>query len=69
MRKLDAYVGQTIDEINRSTVEKLHNHSVRCMIALSPTDRLETAEERARFYKEEISINPDIIESDIPNEV
>ena len=65
-----AYVGQTINETNRSLVEKLHNHGVRCMISLSPThDRVESAEERARLYKEEISNKPDIIESDLPYEV
>lgn len=65
-----AYVGQTIDEKNKSLVEKLRNHGVRCMIALSPThDRIETAEERAYFYREEINKKPDIIETDIPYEV
>lgn len=65
-----AYIGQTIDDKNRALVDKLHSHGVRCMIALSPThDRKETPEERARLYKEEISKNPDIIESDLPYEV
>jgi glycerophosphoryl diester phosphodiesterase len=65
-----AYIGQTINEENRELVDKLHNLGLRCMIALSPThDRLETAEERAEAYREEISRGPDIIETDYPVEV
>lgn len=67
---LIAYVGHTINERNNSIVERLRKHGVRCMIALSPThDRLETARERAKFYKKEINKSPDIIETDIPYEV
>lgn len=65
-----AYVGQTIDEKNKALVDKLHAHGVRCMIALSPThDRLESAEERAVKYEEELSRYPDIIETDYPVEL
>lgn len=65
-----AYVGQTIDDSNRDLVEKLHAHGVKCMIALSPThDRLDNYEERAIKYKEEISLKPDVIETDYPIEV
>ncbi len=65
-----AYVGQTIDEENKELVDKLRNLGLRCMTALSPThDKLETAEERAEAYREEISRGPDIIETDHPIEV
>ena len=40
------------------------------MIALSPThDRLDNYEERATKYNEEISLKPDVIETDYPIEV
>ncbi len=65
-----AYVGPTINESNKHIVEKLHGHGVRCMIGLSPThDRLETKEERALGYLEEIKKKPDIIETDLPVEL
>ncbi len=65
-----AYVGQTFDENNKLLVDKLHAHGVRCMIALSPThDRLESAEQRAAKYEEELSRYPDIIETDYPIEL
>lgn len=65
-----AYVGQTIDKNNKLLVDKLHEHGVRCMIALSPThDRLESVQERAVKYEEELSRYPDIIETDYPIEL
>ncbi|MDI9522170.1 MAG: glycerophosphodiester phosphodiesterase family protein [Bacteroidota bacterium] len=65
-----AYVGPTINEGNRHIVEKLHGHGVRCMVGLSPThDRLESKEERALGYLEEIKKKPDIIETDLPVEL
>lgn len=65
-----AYVGQTIDENNKSLMDKLHTLGVRCMIALSPThDRLESIEERAVKYEKELSRYPDIIETDYPIEL
>lgn len=65
-----AYVGATIDEKNRDLVDKLHANGVRCMVSFSPThDRLESAEERAMRYEEELSCHPDIIETDYPIEL
>ena len=65
-----AYVGATINENNRELVDKLRQHGVRCMISVSPThDRLESAEERAVKYEEELWRYPDIIETDYPVEL
>lgn len=65
-----AYVGPTIDERNAELVEKLHGHGVRCMISVAPThDRLDSVEERAIRYREEILTGADIIETDIPQEL
>lgn len=65
-----AYVGQTIDEKNQALVDKIHQHGVRVMIALSPThDKLESAGERAVKYEEELLKSPDIIETDFPVEL
>lgn len=69
-RNMIAYVGPTIDERNAELVEKLHGHGVRCMISVAPThDRLDSAEERAVKYREEILAGADIIETDIPQEL
>ena len=65
-----AYVGPTINEKNKALVDKLNSHGVRCMVSFSPThDRLESAEERAVKYEEELSTHPDIIETDYPVEL
>lgn len=65
-----AYVGPTINEKNRELVDKLHAHGIKCMVSFSPThDRLESAEERAVKYEEELSGCPDIIETDYPVEL
>lgn len=65
-----AYVGHSINNKNAWIVKALHEKGVRCMTSLAPTwDRLKTPEERAAKYQEEINVKPDIIESDIPNEV
>lgn len=65
-----AYVGQTINDKNGHIVEQLRAKGVRCMVSYAPSiDRLRTPEERALAYKEAITINPDIIESDYPAEV
>jgi len=69
-KNMIAYVGPTVDERNAELVEKLHAHGVRCMISVAPThDRLESAEERAVKYREEILCGADIIETDIPQEL
>lgn len=69
-RNMIAYVGPTIDEQNAELVEKLHAHGVRCMISVAPThDRLDSAEERAVKYREEILRGADIIETDLPHEL
>lgn len=65
-----AYVGPTIDDKNRSIVEKLRSHGVRCMISFAPTvDRLKSPEERSVAYRKAVEMKPDIIESDYPVEV
>jgi len=65
-----AYVGPTINEKNAHIVELLHKHGVRCMISVAPThDKLPTAEQRREGYLKEIALAPDIIESDIPDEI
>lgn len=65
-----AYVGHTINEKNADIVNKLHKHGVRCMVSFAPThDKLENKEERKKAYLQELSLNPDIIESDLPMEV
>ncbi len=65
-----AYVGPTINSENKTIVDLLHSKGVRCMISLAPThDKLETTETRRKAYREEISKQPDIIESDIPTEI
>jgi glycerophosphoryl diester phosphodiesterase len=69
-RNMIAYVGHTINDNNREIVEKLHERGVRCMVSFAPThDKLPAANERQNAYKEELSKNPDIIESDLPVEV
>ncbi|MDR2472685.1 MAG: glycerophosphodiester phosphodiesterase family protein [Tannerella sp.] len=69
-KQMIAYVGPTIDDKNRHIVAKLHALGVRCMVSFAPThDTLATPAERAEAYKKEISLNPDIIESDIPTEI
>jgi glycerophosphoryl diester phosphodiesterase len=65
-----AYVGRTIDETNEKIVAQLRANGVRCMVSCAPThDKLKTPEEREKAYREEISKQPDIIESDLPVEV
>lgn len=65
-----AYVGHTINEGNSQIVDKLHADGVKCMISTAPThDKLVTPEERKAAYEQEISKNPDIIETDIPTEL
>lgn len=65
-----AYVGPTIDERNRTIVEKLHERGVKCMISLAPThDKLSDKKERMKAYREENMKKPDIIESDYPLDV
>lgn len=65
-----AYVGQTINDKNEHIVKQLRAKGVRCMVSYAPSiDRLRTPEERASAYKEAITVNPDIIESDYPVEV
>lgn len=69
-KNMIAYVGPTINAENAKIVDILHAKGVRCMISVAPThDKLATSEERRKAYLEEISKNPDIIESDIPTEI
>jgi glycerophosphoryl diester phosphodiesterase len=63
-------VGPTIDDKNRAVVDHLHAHGVRVMTSLAPThDKLTEKSERMAAYKKELSVKPDIIESDIPTEI
>ena len=65
-----AYVGPSINPENGKIVKMLHAAGVRCMISVAPThDQLATPEEREAAYLQEISTQPDIIESDRPLEV
>lgn len=67
---LIAYVGSNINKDNIYIYKELHKRGVRCMISTAPTDdKLQTKEERAVKYKEDVESKPDIIESDIPTEV
>jgi len=65
-----AYVGPSINSGNKKMVDKLHANGVRCMISVAPThDQLKTSGDREKAYLKEISMQPDIIESDIPTEI
>lgn len=69
-KNMIAYIGPTIDERNRDIVRLLHSHGVKCMISVAPThDKLLTPLERKEGFLKEISLMPDIIESDNPVEV
>ena len=69
-KNMIAYVGPSFNAGNKEIVESLHAKGVRCMISLAPThDQLKTPGERQKAYLQEISKQPDIIESDIPTEI
>jgi glycerophosphoryl diester phosphodiesterase len=66
--RIIAYVGQTMDPKHQKVYDLLHAQGVMCMIAVAPTqDKLNTLDEKHAGYRHEISLKPDIIETDYPS--
>ncbi|MGL4292366.1 MAG: glycerophosphodiester phosphodiesterase family protein [Bacteroidales bacterium] len=69
-KNMMAYVGPTLKPENQGLYDKLRSHGVRCMVSYSPThDKYTDKQKRKEAYAKEISLRPDVIESDIPTEI
>ncbi|PWS31523.1 glycerophosphodiester phosphodiesterase family protein [Pedobacter paludis] len=69
-KSMIAYIGPTNTPENKELFDLLHARGVMCMISAAPTyDKLATAEERAKNYRETFIQGGDILESDLPIEV
>jgi glycerophosphoryl diester phosphodiesterase len=65
--RLMAYVKYTMDPAQQEVYDLLHSHGVMCMTSIPSTaDKIKPLEVRLEAYKKELSVNPDIIETDYP---
>ena len=64
-----AYIGSENKEANKTLIDTLHQRGIMCMISAAPVyDKLRDSAARAAAYQQTITMDADILESDLPAE-